>query len=352
MPDMVLQEVDALFSSLNQAVFLLDRQGRSLVPHQPDTFLLPTGLTEDVFSSKSGYLYLPLAGLEAHTLATQDKPGSRDLLLLCARLIKSFREDRGITTQMGNALKRLLNEQTSPQELDALVHDHLIPNTRPRAIVLIVFTKPRQQIPQEILSEYIPVSETDLLIPLDTRSLAVARDLTDEGAEELTEYAMALLDTLQNELGLHALIGIGETAASLSELPLSFQQAQKAIQIGSIFLPKEQIYNYHTLILERFILDCAPENAKAYVDAVFNRKTAKLFTEEMLETVNVFIDRDLNLTDAARELYIHRNTLVYRLDKIQKVSGLDLRHFKDAMLFRLTDGLHRREASKARKETT
>lgn len=348
MPDMVLQEADALFSSLNQAVFLLDKQGRCLVPRQPDSFLLPAQLQENVPVSKSGYLFLALPGLEAYTLATQDRPESRDLLLLCARLIKSFQQERGITSEMGNALKRLLNEQTSPQELEALVHDHGIPDARSRAIVYIHFSKPHQQLPHDTLSEYIPVSEGDLLIPLDARSLAVARDLSEEGAEELTEYAMALLDTLQNELGLHALFGIGEAAATLADLPRSFEQANKAIQIGSVFRPETQIYHHGELIQERFIMDCAPEDAKPYIAAIFNRKTAKLFSEEMLETVNVFLNKDLNLTDAARELYIHRNTLVYRLDKIQKVSGLDLRHFKDAMLFKLTDDLRKRDKSKTR----
>ena len=348
MPDIVLQEADALFSSLNQAVFLLDKQGRCVVPRQPDSFLMPDRLQENTPVSKSGYLFLALPGLEGYTLATQDRPESRDLLLLCARLIKSIKQERGITSELGNALKRLLNGQTSPQEVDALVHDHGIPQARPRAIVYLHFSKPHQQLPHDTLSEYIPVSEDDLLIPLDARSLAVARDLTEEGAEELTEYAMALLDTLQNELGLHALIGIGEAAASLMDLPRSFDEAQKAIQIGSVFRPETQIYPHGEMILERFIMDCAPDHAKPYITAVFNRKTAKLFSDEMLETVKVFLNKDLNLTDAARELYIHRNTLVYRLDKIQKVSGLDLRHFKDAMLFKLTDDLRRRDASISR----
>ena len=97
------------------------------------------------------------------------------------------------------------------------------------------------------------------------------------------------------------------------------------------------------------MMDCAPDPARQYIGLLFNRKTAKLFSDEMLETVSVFIKRDLNLTDAARDLYIHRNTLVYRLDKIQKISGLDLRHFRDAMLFKLLNDLRRREMTKTKK---
>ncbi|NLX83606.1 MAG: hypothetical protein GXZ04_07315, partial [Clostridiales bacterium] len=335
--------------AISQAVFLLDKQGRCLVPRQPDTFMLPSTLQENVLVSKSGYLFLTLPGLETYTLATKDRPESHDVLLLCAKLIQTFKQEQGITKELGNALKRLLHEELSMQEMDTLMHDYHIAQDTPRAALFINFPKLHQQIPHDTLAEYIPISQTDLLIPLDIRNLVIARDVTDEGQEDVMEYAMALLDTLENELGLHALIGIGQIAPGLEDLPVSYEQAKNAISIGSLFRPETQIYEYSNLILERFIMDCAPEDAKPYIKTVFNRKTAKLFSDEMLETVNVFINRDLNLTDAARDLYIHRNTLVYRLDKIQKVSGLDLRHFKDAMLFRLADGLRKGDTSKTRK---
>lgn len=170
----------------------------------------------------------------------------------------------------------------------------------------------------------------------------LARDVSGDETDDLMEYTMALLDTLQNELGLEASIGLGGEVAGLEGLHLSYKEARKAIHIGKLFHPKQRIFAYHDLVLERFMMDCSPEEAKPYVELLFNRKTARLFTDEMLETVQVFLKRDLNLTDAARDLYIHRNTLVYRLDKIQKGCGLDLRHFRDAMLFKLLDDLRKK----------
>ena len=78
-----------------------------------------------------------------------------------------------------------------------------------------------------------------------------------------------------------------------------------------------------------------PETAAHYHRLLFNADTAPLFTDEMLDTINMFLDKDLNLSDTARQLYIHRNTLVYRLDKVQRTIGLDLRHFDDAMTFKM-----------------
>lgn len=349
MSDLVLQKSEALFATLSQPVFLLDRHGRCLAPRQPDTFMLPSTLQDNVLVSKSGYLFLTLPGFEIQTLATKDRPESHDILRLCAQLIQNFRQEQGITHELSNALKRLLNEELNAQELDVLVHDHGIAQSQTRAALYISFSKLHQQLPQDSLAEYIPLSQDDLLIPMDSRSLVLARNLGEDEQDDLLEYAMALQDTLQNELGLQAVIGIGEPAGSLQELSLSCQQARKAIQIGSLFRPDYQIHEFRNLVLERFMMDCAPEPARQYIGLLFNRKTAKLFSDEMLETVNVFIKRDLNLTDAARDLYIHRNTLVYRLDKIQKVSGLDLRHFRDAMLFKLLNDLRRREMIKTKK---
>lgn len=94
--------------------------------------------------------------------------------------------------------------------------------------------------------------------------------------------------------------------------------------------------------MERFLMQTPEETASRYYSLLFNRKTAKLLNEDMLKTITMFFDKNLNLSDASRELYIHRNTLVYRLDKVQKQLGLDLRRFHDAMTFKLLLDLKKR----------
>lgn len=344
MSNPVLQKAAALFATLSQPVFLLDRQGRCLVPRQPDTYILPAPLRESVLVSKSGYLFWTLPGFDTLTLATKDRPEGKDILILCAKLIQSYQEELGIEKSVGSALKRLLSGGLDEHELETLTQDHHIAQQQPRAALLVRFSKASSQFPPETWPEMMPLAQDDLLVPLDNRSLLLARNLSQDDQDDLAEYAMALMDTLQNELGIKAEIGIGESAESLRDLPRSYQQALKAIQIGGIFHPDAPIHDHAKLVLERFMMECAPDASAKYISLLFNKKTSRLFTDEMLETIRVFIKHDLNLTDAARDLYIHRNTLVYRLDKIQKVSGLDLRHFRDAMLFKLLNDLRRRDA--------
>jgi carbohydrate diacid regulator len=95
------------------------------------------------------------------------------------------------------------------------------------------------------------------------------------------------------------------------------------------------VFVYRNLLLERFLSDVSPELGANYNARIFNRKTARLFNDEMIHTIETFFDNSLNLSETARKLYIHRNTLVYRLEKIRKLTGLDLREFEHAITFKV-----------------
>ena len=106
-------------------------------------------------------------------------------------------------------------------------------------------------------------------------------------------------------------------------------------RFGRVFCEDETVFDYASMLLPRFLSDLSPEIAGRYHRLLFNPSTSRLFNEEMLRTIRVFFQKDLNLSDTARQLHIHRNTLVYRLDKLQQATGLDLRSFDDAVTFRL-----------------
>ncbi len=137
------------------------------------------------------------------------------------------------------------------------------------------------------------------------------------------------------ETGILVIIGIGERIKKLNESGKSYRQGKKAIKIGQVFQKEKSIFTYSKMILERLLVDIPREIGQKYPSMIFNRRTARLFNDEMLQTIEMFFNKDLNLSDTARQLYIHRNTLVYRLDKVQRMMGLDLRSFQDAVTFKL-----------------
>ena len=344
----IQEKIREVFDHLSQPVFLLDRQGRCIVPAQPDTFILPGAVKEDAPVSRSGYLFLALPGLSSQVLAVKDRPNAADILILASQLIAAIRQANDMGDDLNNTLKRLLAGTLSTQEMDSLAEQIKVKDQARRSLVLISIKGLRGQTVKEVLSEVLPMEPGDLLVHLEAGSAALVRDMENEDAGEPMEYAMALQDTLQNELGLQAQIGIGEPSFSLADLHTAYLQARQAMEIGSLFRSETQIFEYRTLILERFLAEVPQEAAARYTALLFNRRTAGLFTDDMLDTVGVFIKKNLNLSDAARELYIHRNTLVYRLDKIQRQCGLDLRLFEDAMLFKLLYNLKIRDTRKTK----
>lgn len=146
---------------------------------------------------------------------------------------------------------------------------------------------------------------------------------------------IALQETLMGETAHQMTIGIGRNRHTMDELRESYIEARRAIEVGRTFKPEESIFVYSRLILERFLMELPQDISAYYHSLLFNRKNQRLFNEEMLYTIDMFFKKDLNLSDTARQLYIHRNTLVYRLDKVQKQIGLDLRSFEDAVTFKI-----------------
>lgn len=340
-----------VFSELSIPVYLLDQDGKSLVQKQADHFKLPSGLQENQPATYNGYLFLALPGYQALTLAIKDRPGAKDILLLASQLILAALRAEGVFEGANNALIRLLEGSLGQIEYQNLLKTENLDENLPRCAMLIRLPGLKTGNAKLVLQDLLPLQEDDLLIGLDAISAVLARSLLDTAVQDLPEYAMALQDTLQNELGLQAVIGIGQTVHQLMDLAISYQQAAHAMEIGSAFRPKDQIFEHQSLLLERFVADTPAALANTYANSLFNRKTSRLLNEETMTTIEVFIQENLNLTDAARQLFIHRNTLVYRLDKIKQQLGLDLRNFHDAMTFKLLSDLKKTAKAKGRKAT-
>jgi carbohydrate diacid regulator len=173
-------------------------------------------------------------------------------------------------------------------------------------------------------------------VEMNRHNVVLIKDMNGiDGIEELYQFALAVEETLTQEGIRQVTIGIGEIKPTLATLAESYLEAKRAMEVGSIFLKARTIHVFRFLLLERFLMDIPREEGMHYHTLLFNRKTAKLFNEEMLQTIEMFFRKDLNLSDTARQLYIHRNTLVYRLDKVQRQTGLDLRKFDDAVTFKI-----------------
>ena len=190
-----------------------------------------------------------------------------------------------------------------------------------------------------VFSEIAPVEENDYTIPIDYHTLALVKGMQHQTKEELVEYTKAVIYTMEGEgiTGIRA--GIGCICTDVSSVRKSYREATDALSIGSKYHKDEQVYIYERQILER-LMECIPPKKRYEIRQDFMKKCpAGKLPDEMLETVRVFFQNDLNITAASRQLFIHRNTLNYRLDKIKKDFELDLRSFDDAVIFSIVSSL-------------
>ena len=152
--------------------------------------------------------------------------------------------------------------------------------------------------------------------------------------KELRTYAEKLLGDL-NEAGADVRVSYGAVVGEIKEVSKSYKEAKLALDVGKIFYADKKIVAFNNLGIGRLIYQLPLNLCRMFIREIFGEKTPDQFDKETITTINKFFENNLNVSETSRQLFIHRNTLVYRLDKIQKNTGLDLRAFDDAITFKI-----------------
>lgn len=267
-----------------------------------------------------------------HTvLCLPDDPGRNELLYALARLQKNNSERPENKTDIYEKILKNRDYQPDPETLRKFGMRF---NRKSCCVVFRSFMTIDKDL-YTLLSDMAPVEAEDILIPADYQSTVLIKDHEIQSEEEIREFTEAVIGTLETEgiTDIHA--GIGRICADIPGLRRSFDEANQALKIGYRHHRQERVHGFEDQMLER-IVDSIPEEQKMTILRSFQGSlSAKGLSPEMLETVRVFFQNDLNMTAASKQLFIHRNTLNYRLDKIKKDYGLDLRTFRDAVIFRI-----------------
>lgn len=176
----------------------------------------------------------------------------------------------------------------------------------------------------------------DFITAVDEKNVIVVKEVAaGESYEEMDKTASVILDLLhaQGETNIH--IAYGTIVNELKEVSRSYKEARMALDVGKIFFDEKDVIAYSALGIGRLIYQLPIPLCKMFIKEIFDGKSPDDFDEETLITINKFFENSLNVSETSRQLYIHRNTLVYRLDKLQKSTGLDLRVFEDAITFKI-----------------
>lgn len=206
----------------------------------------------------------------------------------------------------------------------------------PRVVFVIEVSGKKDGAVLETVKNLFAVSSRDFVTEVDEKSVIFVKDVREtETEEELEELARMLSDNVQTEAMVKARVGYGNRVEILPDIARSYQEARMALEVGSIFYAENETVSYSNLGIGRLIYQLPASLCEMFLKEVFGEKIPDIFDEETTVTINRFFQNNLNISETARQLYVHRNTLVYRLERIQKVLGLDIRTFEDAMLFKI-----------------
>ena len=206
----------------------------------------------------------------------------------------------------------------------------------PRAVLLIRQVGRADVAAVDVLQGMITDKQQDFVLNINETDIAVIKQMTP-GMEiaDLVKLAQAIEETLKTELFIKTVIGISTIAGHLRELSDAYKEAQTAIEVGKVFDTEKSIMTYENLGIGRLIYQLPTTLCEIFLSEVFKKNSIDSLDQETLFTINKFFENNLNVSETSRKLFVHRNTLVYRLEKIKKLTGLDLREFDHAIIFKV-----------------
>lgn len=210
----------------------------------------------------------------------------------------------------------------------------------PRVAFVIDTGNKHNDVAMELVKNLSDIRSGDFVTSVDQHSVVLIKDVShiEKAAmeETLQEIADSLVDNLHMEAMIKVRVGYGNVVRELPEIAESYQEAKMALEVGRVFYVEYDTISYGKLGIGRLIYQLPMSLCSMFIKEVFGEKIPDILDdEEAMSTINKFFENNLNISETARQLYVHRNTLVYRLERIQKAIGLDIRTFDDAMTFRI-----------------
>ena len=188
----------------------------------------------------------------------------------------------------------------------------------------------------EILKNMFPAQTKTYLVPVAENTLALLRPLrSGETEADSRRIARTIVDTLSTEALIRVQLAYSFVSENLTELPEAFRETSLALKVGKLFYSEQTVFPYNELGIGRLIYQLPVSLCENFLKEIFGPDVPESFDEETLGTINRFFQNNLNIAETSRQLHMHRNTLIYRLEQIEKRTGLDVRLFEDAMTFKI-----------------
>ncbi len=297
-----------------------------------------TGMSTDAYV-RGQYTYKPFGTLQhpEYTLFVEgsDPQATRYASILSIALynIKFYYDEK---YDRKNFIKNIILDNILPGDIYIKSRELRFNNDVARTVILIRTVSHNDISIYDVVQNLFPDKSKDFVINISENDIALVKETRAEiETKDLENLARSIVDTLSGEFYTHVIVGIGTTVENLKDLAKSFKEAQIALEVGKVFDTEKSIISYNNLGIGRLIYQLPTTLCETFLREVFKRGSIESLDQETLFTIQRFFENNLNVSETSRKLFVHRNTLVYRLEKIKKITGLDLREFDHAIVFKI-----------------
>lgn len=268
-----------------------------------------------------------LFGLEGATRV------QKNYAFLLADLIENS-SSRAVNLSKDEFVRRILLGECAPSDIQKYRVKYSVPDLP--CFVLAVAAEGKTSDVISLFSQYIE-NESDCAVSISGKDCAFIKFVeADSEYQSSVDFAGFLSRSLYEELGIRCRVGVGGTFRHFEDISVSYQQASAALRMSVTFNSKGNVHSYREFMLIRMLEDVSEAKLSEYLSVLLDGDARELLKDEdMVNTAEEFLENSLNVSETSRNLYMHRNTLMYRLDKIERVTGLNLRKFSDAVTFRI-----------------
>ncbi len=247
--------------------------------------------------------------------------------------IKQFYDEK---YDRSNFIKNIILDNILPGDIYLKSRELHFNNEASRVVLLIRLIEKSDVSVFDVVQNLFPDKSKDFVINISETDIALVKEVkSDIDGKDLEKLARSISDSLSSEFYTHSLVGIGTPVVGVKDLARSFKEAQVALEVGKVFDTERNIVSYDHLGIARLIYQLPTTLCEMFLKEIFKVGSIETLDQETLFTIQRFFENNLNVSETSRKLFVHRNTLVYRLEKIKKLTGLDLREFDDAIVFKV-----------------
>ena len=331
--------------AIDRTVGVIDETGNIISCSVLEKMRQPIGVdVESIFSTNTpvcldGTTYLTFGSHLRHDYAVfvegDDEEAQKYAHILSVSLanIKQFYDEK---FDRSNFIKNVILDNILPGDIFVKARELRFNNDTTRVILLIRTDGHEDAAVFDIIQNLFPDKTKDFVISINEKDIALVKEVKNNiDPKDLEKLAHSICDALSTEIYANAVVGIGTPIVGLRELSRSLREAQIALEVGKVFDTEKNIVSYDNLGIARLIYQLPTTLCDMFLQEVFKRGSIENLDQETLFTIQKFFENNLNVSETSRKLFVHRNTLVYRLEKIKKFTGLDLREFDDAIIFKV-----------------